>query len=737
MTTLPQTTGNRPPQPLSTLPTPPMGGPLPMGVVNANAMSASDVWRVIRANLWLIILLAIVGGVGGYALNWWIGRNWPKYTSVGYLQIQQLPNYNPTRADAPERSQTLLQSELKTQAALLTTEQVFSRLIKDSTLVRETSWFKGLGGNPRLIKEYLQDYVAASPVTDSSLIRVSFTCESRSDCSKVIRELVDIHLTEQKKVAENQLAGRTGMLNTKKQELNNTLTTLSKSIATRRADLAGRGMDLTREQNTGKEHERDLLMEQMIKLGNEANDARVNFNRVKELINIGQQLPEIEMSVTQDYTIQGIERELSSYKIQLDITNDIKGEGSADSKRLQALVNRTQSELERKKEELRIKYRDQFIQTLEGRATQAENERQKLDERLAAIRKELEDLGRDYSNLRNDVDRENKLLTELHEVEVALSNLAVVNSLQAKPIDWAPNGLPEEPEYPSFPQLKVFLPCGVILGIALALGLAFLREWMDDTLRSPLDIGRVEHQNVLGMIADENDDPQASDAQVAIFDSPQSITAEQFRLVRTRLQHLTSFNSTRSILVSGPSPQDGKTTIAVNLASALALNGRKTLLIDANFRQPEVHRRFGVENGKGFSEILNGSANLRDSAVATRIPNLSVLTSGAKIANAAEIFESNLLSEFIKQALAEYDHVIFDSGPMLIASEAVALAAKVDGVIVVVRAHVDSRGMLQRTREELKKVGAENLGVILNAVRARGGGYYGRSIKTYYDYQGD
>jgi capsular exopolysaccharide synthesis family protein len=296
--------------------------------------------------------------------------------------------------------------------------------------------------------------------------------------------------------------------------------------------------------------------------------------------------------------------------------------------------------------------------------------------------------------------------------------------------------MPEEPELPSFPQLKVFLPGGIFIGIALALGLAFLREWLDDTLRSPRDITRVEHQNVLGMIADESDDPQASDVQVAIFDSPQSITAEQFRLVRTRLQHMASFNSTRSILVSGPSPQDGKTTIAVNLASALALNGRKTLLIDANFRQPEVHRRFGVENGKGFSEILNGSAALRDAAVATRIPNLSVLPSGAKIANAAEIFESPLLSEFIKQALAEYDHVVFDSGPMLIASEAVALAAKVDGVITVVRAHVDSRGMLQRTREELKKVGAENLGVILNAVRARGGGYYGRSIKTYYDYQG-
>jgi capsular exopolysaccharide synthesis family protein len=238
------------------------------------------------------------------------------------------------------------------------------------------------------------------------------------------------------------------------------------------------------------------------------------------------------------------------------------------------------------------------------------------------------------------------------------------------------------------------------------------------------------------MIQHEEDDPQVVGVPLplVIYQAPTSMIAEQFRQVRSRLQHSTSLDSTRTLLVTSPSPADGKSTVACNIAAGLALNGRRILLVDANFRRPELHKVFNVSNDMGFSSVFSSLENLATAAKQTSIPNLDVLPTGAKPANATELLESSLFTDFIDKALLEYDHIIFDSGPLLFVSETVAMAPRVDGVITVVRASANSRGLLQRLRDQLKGLKAEHLGVILNGVRVQGGGYYGRNIKTYYEY---
>ena len=220
-----------------------------------------------------------------------------------------------------------------------------------------------------------------------------------------------------------------------------------------------------------------------------------------------------------------------------------------------------------------------------------------------------------------------------------------------------------------------------------------------------------------------------------IFDAPQSMLAESFRQVRSRLQHAASLETTRSMLVTSAGPGDGKTTVAVNLAAGLALNGRRILLVDANFRRPQMHNVFDTTNEYGFSDVLNSLEAFEQCVQTTAVPNLSVLTSGAKPLNPTELFESQLLIDFIERALEEFDHVIFDSGPLMVVAEAQAMAPRVDGVISVVRAKSNNRGLLQRMRDELRKNKAEHVGVVLNAVRSQAGGYYGRSIVDYYKYQ--
>jgi len=307
---------------------------------------------------------------------------------------------------------------------------------------------------------------------------------------------------------------------------------------------------------------------------------------------------------------------------------------------------------------------------------------------------------------------------------------------QVASIDWTAK--PISPDQPSYPNWKVFVPMAAMLGLAFSLGIAFLRELMDTTVRSPRDVTRVgPAMNLLGMIARDSDDPQSagSPLHLVISQAPHSMLAEQFRQVRTRLQHAASLDTTRSIVVTSPGPGDGKSTIACNLAAGLALNGRRILLVDANFRRPDLHKLFGLNNDVGFANVLDNVSSLDSSVQKTSIPNLEILTTGQKPGNPTELIESQLFGDFIDRALEEYDHIIFDTGPLLVVSEAVALAPRVDGVITVVRAKVNTRGMLTRVRDTLKQIKAENLGVVLNGVQTHAGGYYARTIKTYYAYQ--
>jgi len=302
-------------------------------------------------------------------------------------------------------------------------------------------------------------------------------------------------------------------------------------------------------------------------------------------------------------------------------------------------------------------------------------------------------------------------------------------------VDWAQR--PETPILPSFPKLPITMLVAIMLGLGVCLGIAFTREMLDTSVRSPRDIARVGQMNLLGMIPHEDDDPQSAGIPLptVIFQAPTSIMAEQYRQVRTRLQHAASLDTTRSILITSPGPQDGKTTVACNLAAGLALNGRKILLVDANFRRPELNKIFNVANDVGFSNALATTDNFEGAIRSTQVPNLDVMTTGPRPANPAELLESQLFTDFIERSLEEYDHVIFDTAPMLLAAESAAMAPRVDGVVSVVKAASNSRGLLQRLRDGLRQVKAEHLGVILNGVRAQGGGYYGRNIKTYYEYQ--
>ena len=281
------------------------------------------------------------------------------------------------------------------------------------------------------------------------------------------------------------------------------------------------------------------------------------------------------------------------------------------------------------------------------------------------------------------------------------------------------------------------LPMAVFLALAASLGIGLGVEWMDKSLRTPQDVSRYMAIPLLGVVPDTDDEEvEIERVETAIVDSPRSMVADAFRRIRTNLQFSAPAERQRSLLVTSARSEDGKTTVACNLAIAVAQGGRRVLLIDANFHRPGLQELFKNVTAEGLSNILIGGAQLSDCVVKTGHGGLDVLGAGRIPPNPAELLVGGGWAALLQQATSAYDQVIIDAAPVLLASDALVLASTVDGVILVVRARANSRGVARRARMLLTDVGAHLFGAVLNAAQVSRGGYFRQQLRDYYDYQG-
>jgi len=288
------------------------------------------------------------------------------------------------------------------------------------------------------------------------------------------------------------------------------------------------------------------------------------------------------------------------------------------------------------------------------------------------------------------------------------------------------------PTSPSSPNVRLALALGALLGLALGIGYAVVRHMLDRRLRDPRDIERETGVPVVGTLP--IDKGLSGERGIADFDSQHSASAplaEAMRELRTNLQFMDVDNPPRAIVVTSSLPGDGKSTMAANLAVSLAAAGRRVVLLDCDLRRPMVASVFGLPEGAGLTDVLAGRAELDD--VVHNIGagrNLAVIAAGRVPPNPSEVLGSNRMHALIR-SLTEHALVIMDSPPLLPVTDAAVLSTAADGALVVVNAGKTTYDMLHKALENLGKANARPLGIVLNRVPRRSGGYYG------YQYQGD
>jgi|HubBroStandDraft_1064217.scaffolds.fasta_scaffold00865_4 succinoglycan biosynthesis transport protein ExoP len=346
----------------------------------------------------------------------------------------------------------------------------------------------------------------------------------------------------------------------------------------------------------------------------------------------------------------------------------------------------------------------------------------------------------EYSILKRDLDSYRTLYEGLMEKMKESAVSAGLKSNNFRIVDVA--RVPSGPVEPNIPRNIEF---AFVLGLTSGVGLAFLLEGLDNTVRTTEQAQMISGLPPLGMIPMGSRTPRevSNPKRLSIASSkeavelvtqtrPNSQMAESYRALRTSLLLTNLGAPPKVIIVTSALPQEGKSTTSISCANVLAQKGTRVLLIDADLRRPSIHKTLGMGPRSGLSNVLTGSATLEQ--VITRVPslpNVFVLPAGTPPPNPAELLASTQMRDVLEELRGQYDFIVVDTPPTLSVTDAVVLSPRADAIVLVIRSGQTTKQALRRSRDLLMQVNAKVSGVLLNAVDLSSPDYY-----YYYEYQG-
>jgi capsular exopolysaccharide synthesis family protein len=284
------------------------------------------------------------------------------------------------------------------------------------------------------------------------------------------------------------------------------------------------------------------------------------------------------------------------------------------------------------------------------------------------------------------------------------------------------------PIAPIRPRTKLNVALGLLVGLMLGLGLAFLREFLDRSLKAPEELEIAAGAPVVGAIPPF----KAHKQPIPVAEQPRTAVAEAFRKLRTNFAFLGVDRENVCCVVTSPSASDGKSTIAANLAIALAQAGQRVAVVDADLRKPTLHRLFDLPQRVGTTTVLLDQAGVHD-AVQNLGPNMpAVLTSGQLPPNPSELLGSHRMEELVAQLRAAYEVVLMDCAPLLPVTDPMVVSRFADGLLLVTRARTTTRDQVQAARAVCARAGARVFGAVLNATPVTEG-----DQSAYYSYYGE
>jgi len=728
-----------------------------------------DYWRVLVRHRWTVITFFLLAVVVGTV---WTFTTRPLFTSVATLRIdKEEPRVLKFEQVVPAEQSDYQQTQYQTQLKVLQSRALASRVIGLLTLDQhpefqslddEAGW---LAGAKAWVREQLVHWIpvppppapeasedlalespitrafaerlAVEPVRNARLVKLSFESHYPDLAARVANTLAEAFMAQSLEQKIEATRGATQFLATQMEEARSKLEAAEtkhnkflkeNDILFVAADRVGDRQDLITQQLT-------LLSESLLK-------ARADRIAKESLMHeaLRGDVDSLPAVLTSPYIaklkeelvgLEGEYRKLAqTFKAEYPRMLRIQQNAAEVREQLRSEINRILDSLD-------AEYRS---------ALRNERELQVSMDQQRNLARRLGDQMVQYSLLRRDVDTSRELytalLTRLKETQISsallTSNIAIVDRA-------------EIPLHPSKPRRSLNLLIACVVGLFGGVGLAFFFEYLDTNIKDAREIetvlgvptiGLVPSQASLGgrriarqrrLAAANGAGPDAPFALVAHTEN-ESVMSEAFRNLRTSLLYSSPDHPPKTIMITSLQPEDGKTSTATNLAIALGqLGSGEVLLIDGDMRRPNLHELLRVSQAPGLSTFLTGQVDLPSILKPTKIPNLHVIPAGRTPLNPAELMASARLNQALELLGERFTHIVFDAPPLIGVSDAMILAPRLEGVILVLRHGRASRVAAHRALQLLGSVRARVLGVVLNDVDVSksGSGYYG-----YYTYNG-
>lgn len=443
--------------------------------------------------------------------------------------------------------------------------------------------------------------------------------------------------------------------------------------------------------------------------------------------------------------------------IESDISNPNKisyqDQVKSFENKIKAIREKLKSESEKIKASSMIKDPFAMSQDLISRLLNVESENKALTAKITALKsividyeQRLETLPDKILNLAR-LERKKKVQEETYLYMIQkYEETKIQEAGQSKNVRILDKAI--EPLNPVVPKKKMNMMLGALIGLGLGIGIAFLREYFDNSIRSAEElekmgynllaaIPRIEKEELerkmqrkwvkLGMSEGQN-----IEARLITHFDPKSPISEAYRTLRTNLQFSKIEGEIKTVLITSSGPKEGKSTTIANLAITLAQFGSRVLLIDTDLRRPVIHSIFGLEKEDGLTNYMMGQLPYEKLFKESFIENLKLVTSGVLPPNPSELLGSKKMEELIGKLKNDFDIILFDSPPVIAVTDPAILSTKVDCTLLVVASNQTNREAVQRADNLLQNVKARVIGLLLNNVDVES--TYGSKYYYYYHY---